>query len=136
VVQRHRIIPVIVKDEAVLDEEKVVRVRSVADENFLASLVVAIRSHAVPVLVSLRIASDVRVIEIIHERAHGVAVVGGQLLAFPREAWVRIREIRVLPVKGSCVDDEPCVSEEVLGDVGYVRPQVVPVFFELGTLFG
>jgi hypothetical protein len=73
--------------------------------------VVPVRSYAVPMLVVRWITAYVRVIEVVHERTHGVAIVCGKLCTFLREVGVGRREIGVVPVKRSSVDNHPSVCE-------------------------
>ena len=49
----------------------------IAHENFLAGLVLAICGDAVAFAVGLGIASCIRMIEVVHEWAHSVAVIYG-----------------------------------------------------------
>jgi hypothetical protein len=50
----------------------------IAHEDFLASLVLAICGDAIAFAVGLRMASRIRVVEVVHEWAHSVAVIFGR----------------------------------------------------------
>lgn len=98
VVQGERVVGVVWEDEAVFYQEEVVGVRAVGYVDFFACFcwivsremlerkrgdekvdgltIIPICENRVSLSVALRVAAVVRVIEVVHEGAHGVAVIG------------------------------------------------------------
>lgn len=109
--------------------------RAVRDVDFLPRLVRAVGGNGVPFSIGGRVAAVVRVVEVVHEGAHGVAVGGGEEGPFAREPWVGVGEVGVGPVEGTGVDCEPGVGEEGEGD-GVEGGDGGVVFGEVGALGG
>jgi hypothetical protein len=75
------------------------------------------------------------VIEVVEKRTHGIAIISRQLRSLLRQPRRGGGKVRVRPVEGTRVDDEPGVGEQLLGDGGDVRVHVLPVAVEVFTLF-
>lgn len=74
--------------------------------------VIPIRGHGITLGVVLGVTAYIRVIEVVHERTHGVAVIGCELSTLLGQTDMGFGQIRILPVEGSRVNNKPGVGEE------------------------
>lgn len=89
--------------------------RAVREVDFLACAIISVGGYRVSRLVMASVAAVRGVVEIVGERAHGVAVVSRHSCAFLREPQRKPRHIWIVPEEGTRADDEPGVCEEAMG---------------------